>query len=409
MRRKPARHTERGFDRLINFTDAVVAIAATLLVLPLITTVSGFTDDPDTTLLLQRDTWWSILWFAVTFWVVTIFWKVHHELFEEIRDYDLGLMILVFAWLAAIVFLTIPAGLQTYAATDNFLGLMYFGAMAVISGLAALMGKYVDQHRELLVNPDKYSWTPAVLLYPALFFAQGLLSKVPGIGDYAPYLGFFLLPVIGSFVARYSHAPPAHTERGFDRVVNFSDAVVAIAITLLVLPLIDLVSDYPDTKSLGEDWQLKLFAFLLTFFVMARYWFIHHGIFERITDYSSGLIVRSFIWLGLMVFLAFPAGLVGEEDAEPGITLMYLATMALITFFAYATDSYAHQHREIIQEDSTKPDKVALINSGYLLALGLLSFVLELSLDIDVYWVLLGIFALPIIVRVRQRQDQPAD
>ena len=408
MRRKPARHTERGFDRLINFTDAVVAIAATLLVLPLITTVSDFKDNSDTALLWQPDTWWSILWFALTFWVVTIFWKVHHELFEEIRDYDLRLMILVFAWLAAIVFLTIPAGLQTYAATDNFLGLMYFGAMAVISGLAALMGKYLDQHRELLVNPDKYSWTPVVLLYPALFFTQGLLSKVPGIGDYA-YFGFFVLPVIGSFVARYSHAPPAHTERGFDRVVNFSDAVVAIAITLLVLPLIDLVSDYPDTKSLGEGWQLKLFAFLLTFFVMARYWFIHHGIFERITDYSSGLIVRSFIWLGLMVFLAFPAGLVGEEDAEPGITLMYLATMALITFFAYATDSYAHQHREIIQEDSTKPDKVALFISGYLLALGLLSFVLELSLDTDVHWVLLGIFALPIIVRVRQRQDQPAD
>jgi uncharacterized membrane protein len=30
------------------------------------------------------------------------------------------------------------------------------------------------------------------------------------------------------------------TERGFDRIVNFSDATVAIAMTLLVLPLVDL-------------------------------------------------------------------------------------------------------------------------------------------------------------------------
>ncbi len=33
------------------------------------------------------------------------------------------------------------------------------------------------------------------------------------------------------------------TERGFDRMVNFCDAVVAIAITLLVLPLVDIPSE----------------------------------------------------------------------------------------------------------------------------------------------------------------------
>ncbi len=32
------------------------------------------------------------------------------------------------------------------------------------------------------------------------------------------------------------------SERGFHRLVNFSDAVVAIAITLLVLPLVDAAS-----------------------------------------------------------------------------------------------------------------------------------------------------------------------
>ena len=47
MHRADPVHTERGFDRLVNFTDAVAAIAATLLILPLISRVSDYNKDPD--------------------------------------------------------------------------------------------------------------------------------------------------------------------------------------------------------------------------------------------------------------------------------------------------------------------------------------------------------------------------
>ena len=60
--------------------------------------------------------------------------------------------------------------------------------------------------------------------------------------------------------------PGIRTGRGLDRLVNFTDAAVAIAITLLVLPLVDLVTDGspPSVRSLrGASVALALLLLAL--------------------------------------------------------------------------------------------------------------------------------------------------
>ena len=72
------------------------------------------------------------------------------------------------------------------------------------------------------------------------------------------------------------------TERGLDRLVNFSDATVAIAITVLLLPLVDIALEI-EKESLGELlWSNigTIIAFAITFAVIARLWSVHHRIFE---------------------------------------------------------------------------------------------------------------------------------
>jgi uncharacterized membrane protein len=125
-----------------------------------------------------------------------------------------------------------------------------------------------------------------------------------------------------------------HTERGLDRLVNFSDAVVAIAITLLVLPLVDLPSELSTTpfRDVMSEHSWALIGFGVSFLVIARLWRVHHQIFERVRDYSVGLIWLNFTWLFTIVLLPFPTALLGSNDlpdATRPIDTLYLATLTV--------------------------------------------------------------------------------
>jgi uncharacterized membrane protein len=64
--------------------------------------------------------------------------------------------------------------------------------------------------------------------------------------------------------------------KSVDRLVAFTDAVVAIAITLLVLPLADLVHEaaakHETSWEVISKNQSQIFSFLLSFVVIARMW-----------------------------------------------------------------------------------------------------------------------------------------
>jgi len=69
-------------------------------------------------------------------------------------------------------------------------------------------------------------------------------------------------------------------ERGLERLILFSDAVVAIALTLLILPLTDVEIEAGQTLvEVLRSNSGKLLAFGISFAVIARYW--------RVTTASS--------------------------------------------------------------------------------------------------------------------------
>jgi uncharacterized membrane protein len=70
----------------------------------------------------------------------------------------------------------------------------------------------------------------------------------------------------------------------FSRIVAFSDGVFAIAITLLVLNL-DVGEGVKDGELGTVLWNhhQDLFAYVLSFAVIGRFWLIHHRFFGEVT------------------------------------------------------------------------------------------------------------------------------
>ena len=104
-----------------------------------------------------------------------------------------------------------------------------------------------------------------------------------------------------------------------DRVVVFSDAVVAIAITLLALALPVPDSTIATTNgqflhSLRADGSQYL-AFLLSFVIIGSNWSSHRRAFRYVSRLNGALSGLNMVWLLMMVLTPFTARLLAAQGA----------------------------------------------------------------------------------------------
>ncbi|HEY3685739.1 MAG TPA: TMEM175 family protein [Streptosporangiaceae bacterium] len=129
-------------------------------------------------------------------------------------------------------------------------------------------------------------------------------------------------------------------ERSPERMVFFSDAVVAIALTLLILPLTEAVPEgvarhTPPLELIAEN-QWKIYAFLLSFAVIARLWIVHHQLFSQVKSGNNTLLLLNFGWLLTIVVLPFPTEVTGGYSHDRFTTGFYIGTVLATSLFASA-------------------------------------------------------------------------
>ncbi|MCS0499437.1 TMEM175 family protein [Protaetiibacter mangrovi] len=137
-----------------------------------------------------------------------------------------------------------------------------------------------------------------------------------------------------------------------ERVGAFIDAVAAIAMTLLILPLMESVGE---VAGAGEDtlhWvgqhDQQLVSFVVSFVLIAMFWMIHHRMFRAVEAVTSPLMWILVGWLATIVWLPVATAISGAMDADdPWAKVLYVGSMIATSLFSLAIRLYLWRHPEL--------------------------------------------------------------
>jgi uncharacterized membrane protein len=126
-----------------------------------------------------------------------------------------------------------------------------------------------------------------------------------------------------------------------DRLVFFSDAIVAIAITLLALDLRAVKTGSELTYAdIFHSWH-KFVAFFLSFIIIATFWKIHHQFYFYIKKIDEKLLFFNIGWLLLITIIPFTTNLLSDNLTNVPAVSIYCANIFLLSIFQNLIWDYA--------------------------------------------------------------------
>jgi uncharacterized membrane protein len=199
-------------------------------------------------------------------------------------------------------------------------------------------------------------------------------------------------------------------EETVDRVIAFSDGVVAIALTLLILPLTEIEPGEGATlRNVAVDNSGALFAFALSFAVIANYWTIHKDIFRPLRRHNPRLVLLNMLWLAAIVFLPFPTSLI-ENGLDGGFGTLYISTLLVVSVLNLILANYLARHPELTDGQATADSRQHLVASLFTVGALVVALVISLFSPSAGVWALLLLFPAQIIAgRLPRRASSTTD
>jgi uncharacterized membrane protein len=220
---------------------------------------------------------------------------------------------------------------------------------------------------------------------------------------------FLVVCMLGRPKETYISAPQEHSNGGdtdTGRTISFSDAVIAIAITLLALDL--KVPQVPESSAAAELpsallglWP-NLFSFVLSFWIIGSYWLAHRRISEVVSAYDRRMQLINLLFLMWIVLMPFSTALVGEYEHQQLAVIIYAVHNILTSLTLAWLWRHAARDSSLVEAN---PDprlvrhstfRALIVQSVFLLSIGI-SFI---SVDVArLSWLLIWPLTGPVLQR----------
>ncbi len=177
------------------------------------------------------------------------------------------------------------------------------------------------------------------------------------------------------------------TRQNSGRIIAFSDGVVAIAITLMILPLADISlpsdNDLAQSNPLEFVWQQNgsiIASFLIGWFVILLFWLAHHEMFGEVERVNSKIIKWNVLWLFGIIILPFPLNLLDQVGPDASVhsagqqtTVFYIGALLFISLMLALMSREIRLDPSLLtpaaRENAADRTTQSLIITWYLLAL----------------------------------------
>jgi uncharacterized membrane protein len=204
---------EFQIERMILFTDAVFAIAITLLVIEIKPPHVGLNATSINLLAELQNLFPLFLGFILSFFVIAIYWRSHHRLFSFIKDYDDKLIWLNFLFLFSIILMPFSSAFYSEYFSYNVAFYFYCGNVAATGIFNYAMLAYIIKHKGRIADGFEdikvrklARWR--TLIVPAIFFLGILMTiflpkHISGYGRFTPILIWPSLLILNKAFGRF--------------------------------------------------------------------------------------------------------------------------------------------------------------------------------------------------------------
>ncbi|XP_062307840.1 endosomal/lysosomal proton channel TMEM175 [Osmerus eperlanus] len=352
--------------RLLAYSDALISIIATVMILPVAHTKVEDTEELKESLQALLST--KIAVYLMTFLIVSVAWAAHIRLFQVIERIDDCLALLNLACMMLITFLPYTFSLMA-TFPEHILGILLFCACVMVIGLIQSVIVLYGFSRPFLLNDQiqisenqvfyKHHILKVIMRVPIMCFFASILSfiffqlsyVILAVVIFLPYITESLKWCRSKAIGQVEETPDSvlfYTYRPNEpltkeRVEAFSDGVYAIVATLLIL---DICEDNVPTPSVVQkkyggsliaalqDYGPEYLAYFGSFATVGLLWFVHHSLFLHVTKTTRFMGLLNTLSLAFVGGLPLAYTLTHEFPRNSRNELEAIQISCVIIFFA---------------------------------------------------------------------------